>query len=87
MTAQIQEIALQAYLTLGCEGWGRADVMLDAQGRPWLLEMNTSPGMTGHSLVPMAAKAAGMDYAQLCLAILDQASCKVQDSAKAQSEG
>lgn len=78
LTASIQDIALRAYLTLGCEGWGRADVMLDTQGKPWLLEMNTSPGMTGHSLVPMAAKAAGMDYAQLCLEILAQAGCKVQ---------
>lgn len=78
LSAHIQDIALRAYLTLNCEGWGRADVMLDAQGKPWLLEMNTSPGMTSHSLVPMAAKAAGLEYAQLCVAILEQARCKVQ---------
>ena len=55
---------------LGCRGWARADVMIDAQTRkPYLLEINTSPGMTGHSLVPMSAKAAGMSYEQLCLHI------------------
>ena len=46
----------QAYAALGCEGWGRVDFILDRENRPWLLEMNTSPGMTGHSLVPMAAR-------------------------------
>jgi D-alanine-D-alanine ligase len=51
--------------------------MLDKDEHPWLLEINTSPGMTGHSLVPMAAKAAGMDYATLCVSILTDASCKV----------
>lgn len=73
----IAEICVQAYRTLGCEGWGRADVMLDAQGRAWLLEVNTSPGMTGHSLVPMAAKAVGMSYPELCMHILKDARCKV----------
>lgn len=73
----IAEISVQAYRALGCEGWGRADVILDAQDRPWLIEMNTSPGMTGHSLVPMAAKAVGMDYPELCLHILNDARCKV----------
>jgi D-alanine-D-alanine ligase len=52
--------------------------MLDEQGTPWLLEINTSPGMTTHSLVPMGAKAAGMSYVDLCLTILESASCKVQ---------
>lgn len=74
---QISQLACRAYEALGCEGWGRADFMLDEQNRPWLLEMNTTPGMTSHSLVPMGAKAAGMSYAQLCLSILDSASCKV----------
>ena len=78
LARHIQELCVRAYCALGCEGWGRADVMLDADGRPWLLEMNTSPGMTGHSLVPMAAKAAGMSYAELCVAILSEASCKVR---------
>ncbi len=77
-TAEVQRLAEQAYAALGCEGWARADFMLDRDGRPWLLEMNTSPGMTSHSLVPMGAKAAGMDYAELCLEILSMASCKVR---------
>lgn len=69
----VQEIALAAYRTLGCKTWGRADVMLDQKtGKPYLLEMNTSPGMTSHSLVPMAAKAAGVEYAELVLWVLTQ---------------
>ncbi len=74
---QVAAIAVRAYRALDCEGWGRADVILDACGNPWLLEMNTSPGMTGHSLVPMAAKAIGMSYADLCMHILADARCKV----------
>ena len=59
---------------LGCRGWARADVMIDARTRkPYLLEINTSPGMTGHSLVPMAAKAAGISYEALCLQVLQSA--------------
>ncbi|MFA5522468.1 MAG: D-alanine--D-alanine ligase [Castellaniella sp.] len=77
LAREVMELARRAYVVLGCEGWGRADLMLDADGRPWLLEMNTSPGMTGHSLVPIAAAAAGMDYAELCMAILSEASCKI----------
>ena len=73
--AEIGRLALTAYRTLGCRGWGRADVMLRAaDGKPFLLEMNTSPGMTSHSLVPIAARAAGIDYEQLCLEILASAS-------------
>lgn len=75
---QIQELARLAYLAIGCEGWGRVDFMLDANHQPWLLEVNTSPGMTTHSLVPMAAKAEGIDYAQLCLQIIQSASLKIQ---------
>lgn len=78
LTERIQRLAEKAYRTLGCEGWGRADFMLDDEGQPWLLEMNTSPGMTSHSLVPMSARAAGMDYAQLCVEILSTAACKVR---------
>ncbi|MGB6106149.1 MAG: D-alanine--D-alanine ligase [Pusillimonas sp.] len=78
LSASIRQIAEQAYVTLDCEGWGRADFMLDQDGKPWLLEMNTSPGMTSHSLVPMGAKAAGMSYAELCVEILSTACCKVQ---------
>jgi len=69
----VQSLALAAYRALGCSTWGRADVMLDQQtGKPYLLEMNTSPGMTSHSLVPMAAKAAGIEYADLVLWLLSQ---------------
>ena len=72
--AAIQAIVLQAYRTLGCRGWGRADLMVRATDRkPFLLEMNTSPGMTGHSLVPMSARAAGISYEQLCLRLLADA--------------
>ncbi len=68
---EIQRIALQAYRTLGCRGWGRADLMIRASDRkPFLLEMNTSPGMTGHSLVPLSARAADISYEELCLRIL-----------------
>jgi len=70
---RVQELALASYKALGCRTWGRADVMLDQKtGKPYLLEMNTSPGMTSHSLVPMAAKAAGVNYADLVLWLLSQ---------------
>jgi D-alanine-D-alanine ligase len=82
LTAHIQDLSVRAFNALGCEGWGRADFMLDEQNRPWLLEMNTSPGMTSHSLVPMAAKAEGISYAQLCVNILATARCKVQAIAR-----
>lgn len=78
---RVQQLAVQAYRTLGCEGWGRADFMLDKNECPWLLEINASPGMTSHSLVPMAANAAGMDFATLCASILTDASCKVRRQA------
>ncbi len=72
--AAIQKLVLVAYKSLGCRGWARADVMIDATSRqPYLLEINTSPGMTSHSLVPMSAKAAGISYADLCLQILQAA--------------
>ncbi|MFA5664227.1 D-alanine--D-alanine ligase [Castellaniella sp.] len=78
LAAAIRALAVQAYQALDGEGWGRIDLMLDEQERPWLLELNTSPGMTGHSLVPMGARAAGMSYAELCLEILSTARCKLQ---------
>ena len=72
--AEVQRLTLAAYRALGCRGWGRADLMLRASDRkPFLLEMNTSPGMTGHSLVPMSARAAGIPYEDLCLLLLQQA--------------
>ena len=71
----IQQLVVDAYRSLGCRGWARADVMIDKHTRkPYLLEVNTSPGMTGHSLVPMSARAAGMSYEALCLEILSSAS-------------
>jgi len=73
--AAIEALIVKAYQVLGCRGWGRIDVMIDAATRqPYLLEINTSPGMTGHSLVPMSAKAAGMSYEALCCHLLASAS-------------
>ena len=72
--AAIQALSVAAYRSLGCRGWGRADVMIRASDRKaFLLEMNTSPGMTDHSLVPMSARAAGISYPQLCMRILQSA--------------
>ncbi|HEY8250720.1 MAG TPA: D-alanine--D-alanine ligase [Burkholderiales bacterium] len=70
---EIQALCLKAFRALGCRGWGRVDLMLDTRGRPFLLEVNTSPGMTDHSLVPMAARAVGMSYEDLCVKILELA--------------
>jgi D-alanine-D-alanine ligase len=64
-------MALQAFATVGAAGWGRVDFMLDASGEPLILEVNTVPGMTGHSLVPMAAAAAGIDFGGLVWRILE----------------
>jgi len=70
----IQALVVKAYRVLGCRGWGRVDVMIDRVSRkPYLLEINTSPGMTGHSLVPMSAKAAGISYEDLCVRLLQDA--------------
>jgi len=69
----IQALCLKAFSALGCSGWGRVDLMLNRQGRPFLLEVNTAPGMTDHSLVPMAARAVGVSYEDLCLRILEAA--------------
>ncbi len=70
----IQQLVLQTYRTLNCRGWARADVMIDKRTRkPYLLEVNTSPGMTGHSLVPMSARAVGISYEDLCIEILKSA--------------
>jgi D-alanine-D-alanine ligase len=70
---QLQALCLKAFRALGCRGWARVDLMLDRQGRPYLLEINTSPGMTDHSLVPMAARAVGISYEDLCVRILEMA--------------
>jgi len=71
--AELRELVLNAWRTLGCSGWGRVDVMMDGDGSFYLLEVNTSPGMTSHSLVPMAAKQAGMSFSQLVARILELA--------------
>ena len=68
----LRQLALDAFRLIGGRGWGRVDLMLDSIGNPYLLEVNTSPGMTDHSLVPMAARVAGLDFDALCLAILEQ---------------
>ena len=73
-TLYLQDLAVRAFRSLDCSGWGRVDIMLRApDNAPFLLEINTSPGMTSHSLVPMAAKAAGISYEQLCVDILQLA--------------
>jgi D-alanine-D-alanine ligase len=77
LAARIRTLALDAFHAIGCEGWARADVMLRrSDDEPFLLEINTSPGMTGHSLVPMAARAEGVSYEDLCLKLLESARLK-----------
>lgn len=71
--SELTELTLRAFKVLGCRGWGRADLMVDAEGNAYLLEMNTIPGMTDHSLVPMGARAAGISFDELVLKILEQA--------------
>ena len=79
----IQALVLKAYRVLGCRGWGRVDVMIDAATRkPSLLEINTSPGMTGHSLVPMSARAAGISYEELCVQLLASAALDQEGAAR-----
>jgi D-alanine-D-alanine ligase len=70
---KLQQLCLRAFHVLGGRGWGRVDLMLDRDGAPYLLEVNTVPGMTDHSLVPMAARAVGLSYEALCLRILESA--------------
>ena len=74
----MERLAVEAYRALGCEGWGRVDVLLRAaDNKPFLIEVNTSPGMTSHSLVPMAARAVGISYEDLCVEILASARLKM----------
>jgi D-alanine-D-alanine ligase len=78
---QIQQLVLKSFKSLGCRGWARADVMVrETDNQPFLLEINTSPGMTGHSLVPMSAAVAGMPYEALCVEILRMAALDLQVS-------
>lgn len=71
----LQQLAQRAFAVLGGRGWGRVDMMLDAAGKPYVLEINTSPGMTDHSLVPMAARAAGISFEQFVTGVLEGACC------------
>lgn len=81
LTQKIQALAVRAFNALGCEGWARVDFMLrNADDEPFLLELNSSPGMTGHSLVPMAAKASGISYEDLCVEILSSAALELKPS-------
>jgi D-alanine-D-alanine ligase len=81
LTQQIQSLAVQAFNAIGCEGWARVDFMLRASDNaPFLLEINTSPGMTSHSLVPMSAKQAGLSYEELCVEILKSAALDLTPS-------
>ncbi len=79
LTEKIQRLAEQAFDSVGCAAWGRVDVMLSAKDNaPYLLEVNTAPGMTTHSLVPMAARAVGLEYPELCALIASTASLKIK---------
>jgi D-alanine-D-alanine ligase len=82
--AEVQRLVVAAYRSLSCRGWGRADLMRrERDGKFFLLEINTSPGMTGHSLVPMSARAAGISYEQLCLRLLGSATLDAAPRGKA----
>ncbi|MGP9656115.1 ATP-grasp domain-containing protein, partial [Halomonas sp. AOP35-4E-18] len=73
---RLKELSKKAYDMIGCEGWGRVDMIVDDTGMPWLIEINTCPGMTERSLVPQAAKHAGTDFDTLVMSILETASLK-----------
>jgi D-alanine-D-alanine ligase len=72
MEARLQAMSLRAFDAIGASGWGRVDILMDEQQNPWLIEVNTVPGMTSHSLVPMAANAVGIDFDELVWRILAQ---------------
>jgi D-alanine-D-alanine ligase len=78
--AQIQAEAVQAFKAIGCKGWGRVDFLMDEAGNHFFLELNTNPGMTDHSLVPMAAKAAGMSFDELVIQILEMTLFKTSEA-------
>ena len=73
MEDSLQRLSVRAFRALGCAGWGRVDLMVDRRGEPFFLEVNTAPGMTDHSLVPMAARAAGLSFDELCVRVLESA--------------
>jgi D-alanine-D-alanine ligase len=72
MEERLQAMSLRAFHAIGASGWGRVDILMDEQQNPWLIEVNTVPGMTSHSLVPMAANAVGIDFDELVWRILAQ---------------
>jgi len=78
MTSKMQALSVAAFQSIGCSGWARVDLMWDGRGEPMLLEINTSPGMTDHSLVPMAAREIGLDYDELVIRILQSAALKIR---------
>ncbi|MFV2059813.1 MAG: D-alanine--D-alanine ligase [Gammaproteobacteria bacterium] len=85
---QLNNLALSVFDATGASGWGRVDLFLDQQNKPWIIEINTVPGMTDHSLVPMAAEQAGIDFDKLVLLILDEAlneECKAEVENESQS--
>ena len=82
LSETIRQLSVRAYNALGARGWGRIDIMLSKRGEPFLLELNTSPGMTGHSLVPIAARAVGIGYEDLVLRILELATLEQRRSAQ-----
>ena len=84
--AALRALSLEAFDALGCYGWGRVDVMRDRQGRDWLLEVNTAPGMTSHSLVPKAAAVAGIDYQELCWRVLETSMDREQGTGNGEHE-
>jgi len=87
LTQRVQSLAVRAFNAIGCAGWARVDFMLRAaDNEPFLLEINTSPGMTGHSLVPMAARASGMSYEDLCVEILRTAGLELKPDSAWQAE-
>jgi D-alanine-D-alanine ligase len=81
LEADIRAAALRSFRMLGCRGWGRGDLILRSDGSYSFLEMNTAPGMTGHSLVPIAARGAGIDYAELCMRVLADATLDAKETA------
>jgi len=81
----LQRLALSAFKVLGAEGWGRVDILTDQNDRPYIIELNTVPGMTDHSLVPMAARATGIEFDELVYRILMQTLDDKQTTTKTES--
>ena len=73
MASEVERLALETYRVLGCRGFGRVDLMLDGSGQPWVLELNTIPGLTETSTMPMAAQAAGISFEDLVVEVMESA--------------